>query len=292
MAKLLTGGPVAQALTQALLEKTGALRREGIVPTLAMVRLGENAADLSYERGAKKRCEAAGVQVRQVVLEESTTRQQLEQVLEQLNRDDTVHGVLLFRPLPSHLQKDQQAICDKLDPKKDVDGMTSLSAAGVFTGQPIGFAPCTPAACLELMDHYGIGPAGKNIALIGRSLVVGRPLAMLLTAKNATVTLCHTRTRDTARICREADVIITAAGKLKSLTREYVKPGQTVIDVSINFDPQKVNARGGLGALAGDADIDAVSDILEAITPVPGGVGAVTSAVLVKHTVEAAEKTR
>lgn len=292
MAKLLTGGPVAQALTQALLEKTGALRREGIVPTLAMVRLGENAADLSYERGAKKRCEAAGVQVRQVVLEESTTRQQLEQVLEQLNRDDTVHGVLLFRPLPSHLQKDQQAICDKLDPKKDVDGMTSLSAAGVFTGQPIGFAPCTPAACLELMDHYGIGPAGKNIALIGRSLVVGRPLAMLLTAKNATVTLCHTRTRDTARICREADVIITAAGKLKSLTREYVKPGQTVIDVSINFDPQKVNARGGLGALAGDADLDAVSDILEAITPVPGGVGAVTSAVLVKHTVEAAEKTR
>ena len=292
MAKLLTGGPVAQALTQALLEKTGALRREGIVPTLAMVRLGENAADLSYERGAKKRCEAAGVQVRQVVLEESTTRQQLEQVLEQLNRDDTVHGVLLFRPLPSHLQKDQQAICDKLDPKKDVDGMTSLSAAGVFTGQPIGFAPCTPAACLELMDHYGIGPAGKNIVLIGRSLVVGRPLALLLTAKNAPVTLCHTRTRDTARICREADVIITAAGKLKSLTREYVKPGQTVIDVSINFDPQKVNARGGLGALAGDADLDAVSDILEAITPVPGGVGAVTSAVLVKHTVEAAEKTR
>ena len=178
-----------------------------------------------------------------------------------------------------------------LDPAKDVDGMTDLSCAGVFEGRAdLGFPPCTPCACMEILDHYGIDPAGKRAVVIGRSLVVGKPLAMLLMGKNATVTVCHTRTKDVAGEARRADVLVTSAGALKSLTAAHVRPGQVVIDVSINWDGEKPNARGGLGAIAGDADFEAVEPIVDAITPVPGGVGAVTTSVLMRHVIEAAER--
>ena len=169
--------------------------------------------------------------------------------------------------------------------------MTDLSNAGVFEGRAdLGFAPCTPAACMEILDYYGIDCKGKNAVVIGRSLVVGKPAAMMLMGKNATVTVCHTKTVNTAEICRSADILVSAAGVLNSLTKDFVRPGQIVIDVSINWDENKPNARGTLGAIAGDAVFAEVEPIVAAITPVPGGVGSVTTSVLMKHVIEAAER--
>ena len=203
----------------------------------------------------------------------------------------SIHGVLMFRPLPKHLKADQNEICNRLDPKKDVDCMTHMSNAGVFEGlSDLGYAPCTPAACMEILDYYGIDCKGKNAVVIGRSLVVGKPAGMMLMGKNATVTTCHTKTVNTAEICRNADILVSAAGVLNSLTKDYVRPGQVVIDVSINWDAEKPNAKGGKGGIAGDAKFDEVEPIVAAITPVPGGVGSVTTSVLMKHVVEAAEK--
>ena len=200
--------------------------------------------------------------------------------IDAVNRDPAVHGCLLLRPLPPHLRGEESDLCARLTPDKDVDGMTPESAAAVFTGQGRGFAPCTAEACMALLRHYGIDSCGRHAVVIGRSPVVGRPVSMLLLRENATVTVCHTKTPDTAALTRQADIIITAAGAVNSLTAAHVRPGQTVLDVSMNWN--------GTG-LCGDTDFPAVSSIVEAITPVPGGVGAVTSAVLMAHTVRAAE---
>ena len=290
MAKRLLGKEVNEALVAALQGRTAALREKGVVPTLGIVRMGENPSDLSYEKGATKRAEEVGVAVKNFVLPENATKEELLAVIDQVNADDSIHGVLMFRPLPKHLKADQDEICNRLDPKKDVDSMTHMSNAGVFEGQDLGYAPCTPAACMEILDYYGIDCKGKNAVVIGRSLVVGKPAGMMLMGKNATVTTCHTKTVNTAEICKNADIIVSAAGVLNSLTAEYVRPGQIVIDVSINWDENKINARGGKGGIAGDAKFDEVEAIVDAITPVPGGVGAVTTTVLMKHVVEAAEK--
>lgn len=291
MAKLLLGKAVADAIEKDLHERIEVLSQWKVMPKLAIVRCGENPSDLSYERGALKRAEQVGVAIQTVVLPEDVTREDLLSQIDRLNADESVHGVLLFRPLPKHLRPYQTEICNRLLPQKDVDCMTDLSNAGVFAGRKdLGFAPCTPEACMELLGHYGIDCRGKNAVVIGRSLVVGKPVAMLLLGKDATVTICHTKTQDVAALCRDADLIITAAGVLGSLTGEFVRPGQVVIDVSINWDDRKVNARGTLGALAGDAVFEQVEPIVEAITPVPGGVGSVTTSVLMRHVVEAAEK--
>lgn len=291
MAKLLSGKEVADAINADLIARTAALRSRDIVPTLALIRVGENPSDLSYERGALKRAELVGVQIRQYVLPEHAEMSQLLAVIDEVNADDGIHGALLLRPLPKHLKDFQNKICNRLDPRKDVDCMTHLSAAGVFEGlTDLGYAPCTPAACMEILDYYDIDCKGKNVAVIGRSMVVGKPVGMMLMARNATVTTCHTRTVNTAAICRNADIIVSAAGVLNSLTEEFVRPGQTVIDVSINWDENKPNSKGGFGGLAGDARFAEVEPIVDAITPVPGGVGAVTTSVLMKHVVEAAER--
>ena len=219
------------------------------------------------------------------------TKEALIAKIDEINANDSIHGVLMFRPLPKHLKADQNEICNRLDPKKDVDCMTDLSNAGVFEGRKdLGFAPCTPEACMEILDFYGIDCKGKNAVVIGRSMVVGKPAAMMLMGKNATVTVCHTKTVNTAEIAKSADILVTAAGVLNSLTKDFVRPGQVVIDVSINWDPEKVNSKGGKGAIAGDAVFSEVEPIVEAITPVPGGVGSVTTSVLMKHVVEAAER--
>ena len=290
MAKLLLGKEVTDALNAKLMERTAALKEKGIVPTLGIVRVGENPSDLSYEKGATKRAELVGVAVKNYILPADATKEQVLAVIDEVNADDSVHGVLMFRPLPKHLKNDQNEICNRLDPKKDVDCMTHMSNAGVFEGLDLGYAPCTPAACMEILDYYGIDCKGKNAVVIGRSLVVGKPAGMMLMGKNATVTTCHTRTVNTAEICKNADIIVSAAGVLNSLTADYVRPGQIVIDVSINWDENKINAKGGKGGIAGDAKFDEVEPIVEAITPVPGGVGSVTTSVLMKHVVEAAEK--
>ena len=290
MAKRLLGKEVNEALVASLQTRTAALREKGVVPTLGIIRLGENPSDLSYEKGATKRAEEVGVVVKNYILPETATKEEVLAVIDQVNADDSVHGVLMFRPLPKHLKADQDEICNRLAPKKDVDSMTHMSNAGVFEGQNLGFAPCTPAACMEILDHYGIDCKGKNAVVIGRSLVVGKPAAMMLMGKNATVTVCHTKTVNTAEICKGADIIVSAAGVLNSLTADYVRPGQVVIDVAINWDENKPNAKGGKGAIAGDAKFDEVAAIVDAITPVPGGVGSVTTSVLMKHVVEAAER--
>lgn len=291
MAKLLLGREVTAALNERLRTRCAELNGRGVAPRLAIVRCGEDPSDISYENSAVARAEQTGVTVEKHVLPEDVGKEELISLIHSLNADDAVHGVLLFRPLPKHLRADQNEICNALDPMKDVDGMTDLSMAGVFEGRgDLGFPPCTPRACVEMLDYYGIDCVGKKAVVIGRSLVVGRPLAMMLMAKHATVTICHTRTADVAAEARAADILISAAGALGSLTRECVRPGQVVIDVSVNWDPDKPNAKGGLGALAGDAVFDEVEPVVDAITPVPGGVGGVTASVLMAHVIDAAQR--
>ena len=281
MAELWKGAPAAAALTEQLIPRAQALRERGIVPTLAIIRVGERPEDLSYERGAMKRCEKVGIAVRQFLLTAVSSQADLMDVIEEVNRDQSIHGCLLFRPLPRHM--DEQAACAALDPAKDVDGITPGSLAAVFAGSGAGYPPCTAQACLELLDHYGYELKGKRAVVVGRSLVIGKPASMLLLGRHATVTICHTRTADLPAECRRADVLIAAAGKAGVVGASCLSPGQVVIDVGINADEE--------GNLVGDVDFAAAEPVVKAITPVPGGVGAVTTSVLARHVIEAAEKT-
>ena len=288
MAQILKGAPVVAAMNEANAARCAALKEKGIVPTLAVVRVGAREDDISYEKGIVTRCGKVGVEVRQFHLAEDVTQKELLDVIRQINGDASVHGCLIFRPLPKRF--DDRRVQEALAPEKDVDGITDGSMAGVFTNMPIGYPPCTAQACLEILKYYNVPLSGKRAVVVGRSLVVGKPAAMMLMGKNATVTVCHTKTVNTAEICKNADIIVSAAGVLNSLTKDYVRPGQVVIDVSINWDANKPNAKGGLGGIAGDACFSEVEPIVDAITPVPGGVGSVTTSVLMKHVVEAAEK--
>ena len=278
MAEYWKGAPVAQAMTERLAVRADQLKGLGIIPTLAIVRVGERPEDLSYERGAMKRCEKVGIRVKQFTLPKESSHGDLLAVIGQINADREIHGCLLFRPLPP--QMDEAAICAALDPAKDVDGITAGSLAGVFTGSGVGYPPCTAQACMEILDYYGCDLAGKRAVVVGRSLVVGKPLAMLLLGKNATVTLCHTRTADLASECRRAEVLIAAAGHAKMIGRDHLDPGQLVLDVGINVDQE--------GNLVGDVDFAAAEELAAAVTPVPGGVGAVTTSVLADHVIQAA----
>lgn len=281
MAELLKGAPVAAAIAERSARGVEACKAVGIAPCLAILRVGERDDDLSYERGATKRCEAVGVEVRNVVLPADVDQATMLAAIEELNADAGVHGVLMFRPLPSQL--DEAACCEALAPAKDVDAQTLASLARVFTGKGEGFAPCTAQACIEILMHYGVDPTGMRAAVIGRSLVVGKPVSMMLMAENATVTTCHTRTVDMPSITRGADIVIVAVGRMESIGEEYFSDGQVVIDVGIAWNEEK-------GKLCGDVRFDEVEPIVGAITPVPGGVGSVTTAVLVSHVVEAAAR--
>ena len=280
MAQLWKGAPVAAALTEELSQRAQALVAKGITPTLAIVRVGERPEDLSYERGALKRCEKVGIAVRQYLLTAASSQTDLMEVIEEINRDDSIHGCLLFRPLPKHM--DEAAICAALSPAKDVDGITAGSLAAVFSGSGVGYPPCTAQACLEILDHYGYELKGKRVVVVGRSLVIGKPVSMLLLGRHATVTICHTRTADLAAECRRAEVLVAAAGKAGAVSAQCLAPGQVVLDVGINVDEN--------GNLVGDVDFAAAEATVDAITPVPGGVGAVTTSVLARHVIEAAEK--
>ena len=281
MAELLRGADVVNALNARMAGEIEALKGKGVTPTLAMVRVGERPDDISYEKGATKRCGAVGVAVKSVALPAGVTQGELMQSIEDLNGDDSVHGVLIFRPLPKHL--DEAAACAALSPEEDVDGVTEGSLAGVFTGSGKGFAPCTAQACMEILDHYGIDCKGKRAVVIGRSLVVGKPVAIMLMGRHATVTVCHTRTVDLPAEARSAEILVVAAGRMEGLTEEFFSPGQTVVDVGINWNEEK-------GKLCGDVKFDEAAPIVAAITPVPGGVGTVTTSVLVSHVVEAAKR--
>lgn len=278
MAKLLLGKEVTAALNERIKKNVAALQEKGIAPKLAFVRVGERPDDVSYERGAVKRCETLGVSYEKFVLPGDCSQEELMSTIDRLNKDEEIHGILMFRPLPKHL--DEDAVIAALDPEKDVDGITAGSMAGVFMGTNQGFPPCTPQACMEILDYYGIDCTGKEAVVIGRSLVVGKPAAMMLLKKNATVTVCHTRTVDMASVVKEADIVIVAAGKAGVVDETYLSEGQIVIDVGIHVNEE--------GKLCGDVKFDEAEPIVDMITPVPGGVGSVTTSVLVGHVVEAA----
>ena len=280
MSKLLLGKPVADAMTEDLVVRVEALKAAGVQPVLAIVRVGERPDDLSYERGVTKRAQSVGVDVRPFVLAEDASQQQLEAVIRQVNEDSSIHGCLMFRPLPAHL--DEDAACALLASEKDVDAISPAALAGVFADLQGAFAPSTAVACMKVLDHYDIDPAGKKVVVIGRSLVIGKPVAMLLLARNATVTICHSRTRDLAETVREAEIVICATGRARAYGADFFREGQTVVDVGINVDAE--------GKLCGDVDFESVENLVDAITPVPRGVGSVTSAVTVDHTVQAAER--
>lgn len=278
MAKQLLGKEVTAALNERIKSQVTELKKQGISPKMAFVRVGERADDLSYERGASKRCETLGVEYEKFVLDGNCTQEELMDTVKQLNVDDSIHGILMFRPLPKHL--DEDAVVAAMDPEKDIDGITAGSMAGVFMGTKQGFAPCTAQACMEILDHYGIDCTGKKAVVVGRSLVVGKPAAMMLIAKNATVTICHTRTVDMPAVVKEADIVIVAAGRPGVIDGRYLAPGQIVIDVGINVNEE--------GKLCGDVLYEEAEPVVDMITPVPGGVGSVTTSVLVGHVVEAA----
>jgi methylenetetrahydrofolate dehydrogenase (NADP+) / methenyltetrahydrofolate cyclohydrolase len=280
MAKLLKGAEVVLALNEKIQIYAEALKTLGVVPTLAVVRVGDRADDVAYERGIFKRAEGVGVAVRQVLLPQTVTQAELLEEIRRINEDDAIHGCLIFRPLPKGI--DDEKIRAALLPEKDVDGITDGSLAGVFAGTKRGFPPCTAAACMEILDYYGIETLGKKAVVIGRSLVIGKPVAMMLLQKNATVTICHTKTQNMPEVTRQADLLIVAAGRAGVVGAEYVSAGQTVLDVGINFSSE--------GKMMGDANFEAVEPIVGAITPVPGGVGTVTTSVLMGHVVEAAAR--
>ncbi len=280
MAKQLLGKEVNADLNQQITDRVNALKEKGIVPTLGIIRVGEKDADLSYERGATKRCEKLGVECRKFVFPENVSQEELMDIIGRVNRDSSIHGVLIFRPLPKTL--DEKAVVAALDPEKDIDGITDGSMVGVYTGQKKGFPPCTAQAVMEILRHYQVDLKGKKAVVIGRSLVIGKPVAMMLLKQNATVTICHTKTKDMAAEAREADVLVVAAGHRDVVDETFVRPGQMVIDVGINVNDE--------GKLCGDVSYDKVEPIVDAITPVPGGVGSVTTSVLVSHVVEAAER--
>ena len=284
MPKLLLGRPVIKAIASDVRPRVETLSEHGVVPTLAIVRVGENPNDLSYERTALKRATSLGIAVQRIRLPEDASQSDLMTAIEKINADSAIHGCLMFRPLPPHLNEDM--VCDALDPAKDVDGAGLGSLACVFSGRGAGYAPCTAAACLEMLDHYGIDPAGKHAVVVGRSLVIGRPVAMLLMERNATVTLCHSHTRNLDAVMRDADILILATGRARAYGARCFSEGQTILDIGINFD--------AAGVMCGDADFETAELILGesgAITPVPRGIGGITTSVLMKHVVEAAEKT-
>ena len=281
MATILKGAPVVAAMNEANAARCAALKARGVTPTLAVVRVGARPDDLSYEKGVLTRCGKVGVEVKQFLLPEDAAQEQLLDVIAQVNADPAIHGCLLFRPLLK--QFDDRTIRAALAPEKDIDGITDGSLAGVFTNSAIGYPPCTAQACLEILKYYQVPLSGKRAVVVGRSLVVGKPAAMMLDRENATVTLCNSRTRDLPEVCREADIVVVAMGKAGAVGAEHLREGQVVVDVGIHVNEE--------GKLCGDVRFGEAEPLVEAITPVPGGVGTVTTSVLVSHVVEAAEKT-
>lgn len=250
----------------------------GYVPKLAIVRVGEKPDDLSYERGARKKMEKFGLGVQSYAYPEDISDAAFKKAFREINADPEVTGILLLRPLPKQIC--EADIENMIDPKKDLDGISPVNIAKVFAGDSSGFAPCTAEAVVEVLKANQIPTEGKRVTIVGRSMVVGKPLAMLLLKENATVTICHTRTRDLAGTCKNAEILVAAAGRPKMLGAGHVGPGAVVLDVGINVDEN--------GKLCGDVDFEAIQDIAAAATPVPGGIGAVTTAVLARHLITAA----
>ncbi len=281
MAEILKGKPVADAMNAELAEKVAALKARGITPKLGIIRVGARPDDLFYEGGAKKTCTAIGMDSEVFEYPEDIGQDALEKAVTAVGAKKDVNGILMFFPLPKHL--DGRKIRELIPVEKDVDCLTTGGAAKVFTDDATGFPPCTPTACMEMLHHYNVPLKGKKCTVVGRSLVVGKPVAMLLLREHATVTICHSRTENLPGVCQDGEVLIAAVGKAKMIKGNFVKPGQIVIDVGINADPDNP------GKYCGDVDFAEAEPVVAKISPVPAGVGSVTTSVLCKHTIMACE---
>ncbi len=278
MAEILKGNIVAAEIKEKMKAKIIELEKAGKYTTLGIIRLGSNAGDVSYEKSIIKACDAIGIRSKVFEEDQSLDTKGLIELMEKLNNDDNISAILLFRPLPKHI--DEEAIRNSIDPKKDVDCMHPLNLEKIFEGDLNGFSPCTPKAAMEILLFNNIDLEGKNVVVINRSMVVGKPLAMMLLEKNATVTICHSRTKDLHEITKRADVVVTALGKPKYFDAKYFNENSVVIDVGVGIDSN--------GKLSGDVDYDGVFDLVKMITPVPGGVGSVTTTILLNQVLLAA----
>ena len=272
----LGGKEVADKIVEDLKVKVEELKGKGVNPKLAILRVGAREDDLAYERGVLKRFESAGVEVEVTAVDAGISQKELDKTFDGINNDPKVHGILVFRPLPKGLSDEHMR--RTIDPGKDSDFMDIRNMENVLAGVPDAAAPCTAEAVMALIKHYQIETKGKKVTVVGRSLVIGKPAALLLTTANATVTVCHTKTVNIEEECRNADIIVACCGVAKMITEKFVKPGQIVIDVGMNVDEE--------GKLCGDVDYEKVSEIADAVTPVPGGVGSITTAILLKHVVD------
>ena len=279
MALRIDGKAIAAALRAEIAAEVTQLKEKGITPGLAVILVGDDPASQTYVRNKGKACEEVGFYSEQINLPATTTQEELLAVVEELNAREDIHGILCQLPLPKGL--DDSTVIAAIDPRKDVDAFHAENVGHIMIGDQI-FLPCTPAGVMELIHRSGITVEGKHCVVIGRSNIVGKPMAMLLLQENGTVTVCHSRTKELAAICRQADILVAAVGRAKFVTADMVKPGATVIDVGINRDEN--------GKLCGDVDFAAVEPIAGAITPVPGGVGPMTIAMLLKNTLTAAKQ--
>lgn len=277
-AKIIDGKAIAKEIRGDLAKQVAELTKEGRQPGLAVVLVGDDPASAVYVRSKKRACEEVGINSLVHRLPEETTQEELLALIEELNQDSRIHGILVQLPLPDGL--DEEIVINAISPKKDVDGFHPINVGNLHIGQE-GFVPCTPAGVVELVKRTGVSIAGKNVVVLGRSNIVGKPVASLFLRENATVTICHSRTKDVAAECRRADILIAAVGRPKLVQQDWVKPGAVVVDVGIN----RVD-----GEIVGDVDFEQVKKVAEAITPVPGGVGPMTIAMLLKATVEAASR--
>ncbi|MBH7469231.1 bifunctional 5,10-methylene-tetrahydrofolate dehydrogenase/5,10-methylene-tetrahydrofolate cyclohydrolase [Clostridioides difficile] len=275
--QIIKGKPVADKISEELIKEVDLLIKEGINPKLTIVRVGARSDDLSYERGALKRCQNIGITTEVLELAEDITQEEYIDVLKRVNDDKNVNGILCFRPLPKHLN--EEVIKYVIAPEKDVDCFSPINSAKVMEGDKSGFPPCTPTAVVEILKHYNVDLKGSKVTVLGRSMVVGKPVSMLLLSEHATVTICHSKTKNLSSVAAEADVLIAAIGRAKMVDESFVKDGAVVIDVGINVDEE--------GNLCGDVDTNAVLDKVSMITPVPAGVGSVTTSILAKHVVKA-----
>ena len=277
----LKGKPVADDIKERAIKRVEKLRSQGIIPKIATIRVGDDPGDIAYEHGICSRAEERGIDIKQKVFAGDISQERLLAKIAAYNEDQDIHGVLIFRPLPK--QFDDKTICKALDFRKDVDGITTGSMAGVFTGSGEGFPPCTAEACIRMLDYYGYDLTGKKVTVFGRSLVIGKPVTVMALDRHATVTICHSRTTPEAlrEAGKNADVLIAAVGRANFLTRDLTGEDQIILDVGINDD--------GAGGICGDVDPQAAS-AAAAASPVPGGVGSVTTAVLMDHVVTAAAR--
>ena len=278
-AKILDGKVLSAEIKEQVAQRVAAMKTQGVTPGLAVILVGNDPASEIYVRNKGKGCEETGMLSRTIRMEEGTTQEALEEEIEKLNRDPAIHGILVQLPLPAHL--DEQAALAKIQPEKDVDGFHLVNAGHLMTGTE-GVVPCTPKGALYMIRSAGIDLSGREAVVIGRSNIVGKPMAMLLLQQNCTVTMCHSRTKDLAEHTRRADILVAAVGKAGFVTADMVKPGAVVIDVGIN----RVD-----GKVCGDVDFETVKEVAGWITPVPGGVGRMTIAMLLANTADAAERT-